>query len=226
MSPLRSAGGLQGSTLCPPGVCLRGCAGALHPRRQREQQAACPSGLTRRSTCLGVRAARARLRQAQMEPRSPMSTKLGTAKMLGATQGARVGKVRRQPSPPAPPDLLPELSTGLLEATVTRNGGVQAPVWKVSFPLSKTKDLKQTRPVESFLSKPASQRGILIQPSASSTSCPPGSRMQKSQRQREPHGSGNLGSRAKDPPPPDASWTHAARNHPEKESRSAALALG
>ena len=196
--PLRSAGGLQGSTLRPPGVCLRGHVGGLHPRRQGGQ-AACSSGLPDAPHACGQgrhAPGRGEHRWSRGAPRPPS----WESKDAGRHTRSQSGTGQETALPIRTPDLLPELSTGLLKAAVARNWGVQAPIWKVSFPLSKTKDLKQTRPVESFLSKPASQRGILIQPSASSTSCPPGFRMQKSQRQREPRGSGNLGSRAKDPP--------------------------
>lgn len=201
VSPLRSAGGLQSSSV-PPGSAFGMCGGSPPPPPPGEAEGAAGRLLIRTRQTLraregtgGARQAAGEQRQSREAPRPPSWEE---QRRRAPQEGPSRGGSGNGPFPPTPPGPASRAVDSSPRGRGQKRGPVRAPIWKVSFPLSKTKDLKQTHPVESFLSKPASQRGILIQPSASSTSCPPGSRTQKSQRQRETRGSGNLGSRAKD----------------------------
>lgn len=122
VSPLRSAGGLRSSSV-PPGSAFRDVPVALSPGKKRERQAACSSGLSRRSAHFRVRAARTRPRASRDGAVKPHVHQAGKSKDAGHCTRSHHGEGQETYlSHPRPLDPLPELSTHLLEA-VARNGG-------------------------------------------------------------------------------------------------------
>ena len=103
VSPLRSSGGLRSSSI-PPGSAFRDVPVALPPGKKREQQAACSSGLARRSAHFRVQVARARPQASRDGAVKPHVHQAGKSKDTGALhEEPSQGRSGNGPFPPTPP---------------------------------------------------------------------------------------------------------------------------